>query len=56
MNPLVDFIFSIFNFCKHEWGWPLRRVDDNDWQVCSRCGRGRISPIQFGKVTHRDAV
>lgn len=37
--------------CQHnggeDYGWPTRRTDGQDWQVCTRCGHERLSPVQF---------
>lgn len=33
----------------HQWSWPRRRGDGQDWQTCMHqgCGAERISKVQF---------
>ena len=36
---------------EHNYGWPQRREDGQDWQTCTRCGDSRVSVIQFIRTT-----
>ena len=46
--------------CRHHWGFPRRRPEfqgqpDVDVQTCARCGRRRLSAVQFGPDRERIA-
>ena len=46
--------------CSHSWGFPRRWLEfqskhNVDVQTCSKCGKRRESPVQFGAVTEESA-
>lgn len=41
-------LLAMLGICYHQFGFPTRRDDGQDWQTCRDCGKERLSLIQFG--------